>query len=226
MLKRTSVTCRIGISTDNYLTFRGDPIVLPKPDIEKLSSVDIPFSQILERRRSRRRTPSTPLTLNTLGEFLFRSARIVKREENPALGPWRPFASAAALNDLDIFLNVVNCGGLEPGLYRYQGFKHTLEPIKANLEVLRRLESFSGTEQLGVHILITARFGKMNCRYDSIAYSLVLRNVGCLIQTMYLVATALDRAPCAIGAGDADAFAKITGLPYELQGSVGDFVLR
>lgn len=210
----------------NDLQWAGEPIVLPQPDLARLAQEELPFTQVLENRRSRRMAQPTPLTLDMVAEFLFRTARIKQRDAPAPVGPWRPFASAAGVGEIDVFLSVFACEGLDAGLYRYDAENHLLQRIVVSRESLAQLESFSGMEPLGVHFLITARFGKLNTRYNSIAYSLVLRNVGCLLQTMYLVATAMDRAPCAIGAGDADVFARITGLPYEVQGTVGDFVLR
>jgi SagB-type dehydrogenase family enzyme len=57
------------------------------------------------------------------------------------------------------------------------------------------------------------------------AYALVLKHVGVLCQTMYLVATAMGLAPCALGTGDSDLFAYATGLDYVAESSVGEFAL-
>jgi SagB-type dehydrogenase family enzyme len=57
------------------------------------------------------------------------------------------------------------------------------------------------------------------------AYSVILKNVGALYQTMYLVATAMDLAPCALGGGDSDLFARAAGLEYTVETSVGEFLL-
>jgi oxazoline/thiazoline dehydrogenase len=42
---------------------------------------------------------------------------------------------------------------------------------------------------------------------------------------MYLVATAMDLAPCAIGGGNSDLFAQTTGINYLDETSVGEFIL-
>ncbi len=42
---------------------------------------------------------------------------------------------------------------------------------------------------------------------------------------MYLVATALGLAPCALGAGNSDTFAEAVGIDYFAETSVGDFML-
>jgi SagB-type dehydrogenase family enzyme len=52
-----------------------------------------------------------------------------------------------------------------------------------------------------------------------------LKHVGVLYQTMYLTATAMGLAPCAIGGGDADRFAWAAGTDYYAETSVGEFLL-
>jgi hypothetical protein len=42
---------------------------------------------------------------------------------------------------------------------------------------------------------------------------------------MYLVATAMDLAPCALGTGDSDYFTKLSGTDYLQETSVGEFIL-
>ena len=46
-------------------------------------------------------------------------------------------------------------------------------------------------------ITISARFGRMSWKYSSIAYSLILKDVGVLIQTLYLMATDMALGGCA-----------------------------
>jgi oxazoline/thiazoline dehydrogenase len=45
------------------------------------------------------------------------------------------------------------------------------------------------------------------------------------MQTMYLVATAMGLAPCALGTGNSDLFATATGTGYLLEPPVGEFLL-
>ena len=51
------------------------------------------------------------------------------------------------------------------------------------------------------------------------------RRPGVLSQAMYLAATAMGLAPCAIGGGDADLFARAAGTDYYAETSVGEFLL-
>jgi SagB-type dehydrogenase family enzyme len=61
--------------------------------------------------------------------------------------------------------------------------------------------------------------------YDSIAYAMTLKHVGVLQQTLYLVATVLGLAPCALATGDDEVAAAAFGLDYPAEVSVGEFVV-
>ena len=67
----------------------------------------------------------------------------------------------------------------------------------------------------------TARFNRLSWKYSSIAYSLILKNVGVLIQTLYLMATDMGLGGCAIGTADIDRFAKMTGIEFRVESPVG-----
>jgi SagB-type dehydrogenase family enzyme len=58
-----------------------------------------------------------------------------------------------------------------------------------------------------------------------LAYSLIVKHVGVVYQTMYLTATGMGLAPCTIGAGDSDLFARAAGPDYSAETSVGEFLL-
>jgi SagB-type dehydrogenase family enzyme len=74
-------------------------------------------------------------------------------------------------------------------------------------------------------ITIAARFNRVSWKYSSIAYSLILKDVGVLIQTLYLMATDMGLGGCAIGTGNIDLFAKMTGIEFHIEGPVGQFAL-
>ncbi len=54
---------------------------------------------------------------------------------------------------------------------------------------------------------------------------LILKDVGVLMQTFYLMATDMELGACAIGAADIDLFAKMTGLPFYVEGTVGQIAI-
>ena len=74
-------------------------------------------------------------------------------------------------------------------------------------------------------ITIAARFGRISWKYSGIAYSLILKNVGVLIQTLYMMATDMGLGGCAIGTTNIDLFAKMTGIEFHVEGPVGQFAI-
>jgi oxazoline/thiazoline dehydrogenase len=91
--------------------------------------------------------------------------------------------------------------------------------------LIQNAGSSMGTDKPQLLIIITARFQRLAWKYESISYALMLKHVGALYQTMYLVATAMNLAPCGIGLGDSDLFATAAGCDYYAQTSVGEFAL-
>ena len=80
-------------------------------------------------------------------------------------------------------------------------------------------------ENLQVLVIVAARFQRIAWKYSSMAYAAILKHVGVMYQTMYLVATAMGLAPCGIGCGDSDLFARAAGTEYFAETSVGEFLL-
>jgi SagB-type dehydrogenase family enzyme len=208
-----------------------ETIGLHRPDMASLAQEDSAFTVVLEGRRSIREYGDRPITERQLGEFLYRSARVkeLRKMEFQELSR-RPYPGAGAIYELEIYLNVHRCESLLPGLYRYCPHKHRLEKvcdptedIAALLEDAARAAGLVEAPQIA--ITIAARFQRLSWKYESIAYSLLLKNVGALYQTMFLVATAMDLAPCALGCGNSDLFARAAGLDYYAETSVGEFLL-
>jgi SagB-type dehydrogenase family enzyme len=74
-------------------------------------------------------------------------------------------------------------------------------------------------------ITIAARFGRVSWKYSSIAYALILKDVGVLLQTLYLMATDMELGVCAIGIANIELFAKMTGVEFHVEGPVGQFAI-
>jgi SagB-type dehydrogenase family enzyme len=74
-------------------------------------------------------------------------------------------------------------------------------------------------------ITIAARFGRVSWKYSSIAYALILKDVGALMQTLYLMATDMGLGGCAIGIANIELFAKMTGVEFHVEGPVGQFAI-
>jgi SagB-type dehydrogenase family enzyme len=203
-------------------------IDLPRPDIEALRTNDVPFTEVLERRRSIRPPAAARLTLRQLGEFLFRSARIRQVRTSPyGENTDRPYPGAGSQYEIEVYPVVHACDGVAAGMYHYCPLQHRLEAIAgATPDVRALLASASASKAIpDVLFVIAARFQRIAWKYESIAYSLILKDVGVVLQTMYLVATAMSLAPYAIGHGDPDLFCRAAGTDYYVESSVGEFAL-
>lgn len=205
-----------------------ETIDLFRPDLERLMREDRPFTRVLEERRSRRTPGERPVTVRELGEFLFRSSRLrgVIDKGTHEISD-RPYPGGGAMYELEIYPAVRWCEGLAPGLYHYDPGGHRLESLSAEVgALLENAGRMLDTEPPEVLIVLAARFQRVTWKYRSMAYAGILKNVGALYQTMYLVATAMDLSACALGGGDSDLFARAAGTRYTVETSVGELSLN
>jgi SagB-type dehydrogenase family enzyme len=199
-----------------------------------------PLAKLLRERHSTRSfDDQRPITLAELSGFLDTAARVLSSSSSRVDlgdgGPLvaytvRPYPSAGASYELELYLAVDTCEGLARGFYHYDAGGHALAPIAARvqeIEALLRDAGFAMGAPAAPQILITlaARFGRMSWKYSSLAYALILKDVGVLMQTLYLTATDMGLGGCAIGSTNIDLFAKMTGIEFHVEGPVGQFAL-
>jgi SagB-type dehydrogenase family enzyme len=209
------------------------PLCLPQPDIDRAMRTDPAFISVVEQRRSIREFGEAPITVNALGEFLHRVARVKAVVRVDAASEellFRVYPAGGAIHELEIYPVIARCEGLSTGIYRYDPARHALARLADRNEQVDTLLSTARSTlnhdcEPQVLLVITARFQRVQWKYESMAYALILKNVGVLYQTMYLTATAMGLAPCALGGGDSDLFAMAAGLNYYAETSVGEFAL-
>jgi SagB-type dehydrogenase family enzyme len=214
-------------------------------DLRKLadaSSEDIsPVATLLRERHSTRDfDDARPITLAELSRFLDSTARVqLKWKSNADLGggdgpvvdyTTRLYPGGGSAYELELYLTVANCEGLARGFYHYDADRHVLVPIGARaqeLEAMLTAAVFAMDASAAPQILITiaARFNRISWKYSGIAYALILKDVGVLIQTLYMMATDMGLGGCAIGTNNIDLFAKMTGIEFHIEGPVGQFAL-
>ena len=119
---------------------------------------------------------------------------------------------------------------LVPGIYHYAPLEHQLHRLpvrKPHVDALLNDARVAAALPVEPQILITlaSRFQRLSWKYSGLAYALSLKNAGVLMQTMYLVATAMGLAPCALGTGNSDLFETATGTGCLLEPPVGEFLL-
>jgi SagB-type dehydrogenase family enzyme len=211
---------------------RPGAIALFRPDVEQLRTQDPGLTAVLEERTSIREYGRTPLTVAQLGEFLYRVARVKKICDGGETGEYtqRPYPGAGASYEMELYLTIEQCQGLAAGFYWYNPLEHTLSLLHEPNHETRQLLfdanlAMGGPDRPQVLITLAARFQRVSWKYQSLAYSLILKDVGVIYATMYLVATAMHLAPCALGAGDSDLFPRLSGTDYLAETSVGEFML-
>jgi SagB-type dehydrogenase family enzyme len=217
----------------------GKKLELRKVSAAHSAAISPTATLLRERHSTRSFDDQRPITLAELARFLDGTARVQSRMRNRLdLGDGgpvityalRPYPSGGAAYELELYLAVDKCEGLARGFYHYDAGGHALVPINVNrneLEALLKGAEFAMGAPAAPQILITvtARFGRTSWKYSSIAYSLILKDVGVLIQTFYLMATDIGLGGCAIGSVNIDLFAKMTGIEFHIEGPVGQFAI-
>ena len=215
-----------------------------KIDLRKASAASPaalpPIARLLRERHSTRDfDDQQPITLAELARFLDCTMRIQSKWKSRldlgGGGPLvayttRPYPSGGSSYELELYLAIANCEGLARGFYHYDADRHALVPIEVRAPELDAMLSAAGfaMDASGppqILLTIAARFDRVSWKYSSIAYSLILKDVGVLIQTLYLAATDMRLAGCAIGTSNIELFAKMTGIEFHVEGPVGQFAL-
>jgi SagB-type dehydrogenase family enzyme len=209
----------------------GEVFPFEVPDLAAVERRDPPFTAVLERRRSLREYGSRPVTRTELGELLYRAVgarrATLRGQENSEA---RPYPAGGGLYELEVYAVLHQCEGLESGLYHYRPEEHALSRVDKRTPAVEHLLGIAASgANLStlpqVLLVLTARFAKVAWKYEAMAYTLMLKHVGVLFQNLYLVATAMDLAPCALGGGSSEVFALASGLDPLVEGAVGEFLL-
>jgi SagB-type dehydrogenase family enzyme len=208
---------------------------LHQPDLTVDDGPEMSLTDAVELRHSVRVFADEGPTAEQLGELLFRTARIRSQRVVRGAGDVRytvserPYPTAGSLYELDLYLTVDRCADLPRGIYHYDPADHALTLINQNEneieELLAGATVLIGSSRPPVLITMTARIGRLSWVYDSIAYATTLKHVGVLQQTLYLVATMLGLAPCALAMGDSELATSAFGLDWPAEVSVGEFVV-
>jgi SagB-type dehydrogenase family enzyme len=215
-------------------------VPLHRPRFEDLRASDPPLTVAIESRRSLRRHGPAAITAEQVGDLLYRTARVRRLGAGTPDGPSgydcasgytdRPYPSGGDAYELELYVSVNDCAGLDRGVYHYEPLGHRLEPVHADRiaaeELLEATRIAAGSGALPpVLISLTARFRRLSWRYEGLAYRLVLLNAGTLMQNLYLVSTAMRLAPCAIGTISIDTAARALGTDWRVEPCVAQFIV-
>lgn len=204
-------------------------------DIIPLSKVEMPpsdsFFSVHESRKTRRDFADKEINVDELGTFLYHTARVKQKFDDDKGGvTFRPAQAGGALHSIEIYPLVSTCDGLEAGLYHYNPQEHHLEKLSLITQQCKHMLLLGRGMMLNqsepqVQLLFASRFRRVQWKYESLAYSIILKDVGCLYQTMALVAEGMGLAGVALGGGHMDLFAAMSKLDCFAEGSVGSFMI-
>ena len=206
----------------------GPVVVLPEPG----SLGDASLADVLRDRHTSRDWTGR-FTLEDLSTFLH-AIWFVRAEMVGTFGEEvrRALPSAGGLHPLQPWVVADNVDGLDRGIYWYDSWDHALVhmgeesmAVKGLLWSARSAAVQKQESPIGALIVLTARFGRLQRKYRSIAYSAILKDVGVTLQTGYLVGTAMGMNVCGLGGGNAALFQMATGLDPWVEGSVGEFII-
>jgi SagB-type dehydrogenase family enzyme len=209
---------------------------LHRPNLDTLAAQDPTLTAVIEGRKSFHRFAEQPVTASQLGELLYRAARVRSLRPGPGepvpgnMSSDRPYPSAFGLHELELYLTVDRCTGLPCGIYHYDPQAHVLTLVNAveqdRAELLDSAMVTAGmTRRPPVLLSMTARIARLAWVYGGLAYATTLKHVGVLQQTLYLSATAMGLAPCALAVGDGEMASRAFGLDWPAECSVGEFLI-
>ncbi len=183
---------------------------------------------VMDARRSVRPENET-VSLSRLGEILYHAAR---ETETAVDGTTRrmTYPTPGGLGALDVYVAAERCDGLTPGMYRYDASAHVLQRVHGDSEYVDALLDAAGRGQgretrPAMLLTLAIPLARVAWKYEGIAYSLVLKTAGCLLQNIALAATALDVASCNLGTGNNIHFARATRLPDHVVSPVAEITL-
>lgn len=188
------------------------------------------LAALLGARRSRRVWAKVPIGFQAFSDLFWMSAR--NRPPKYEGHVSRAYPSGGSAYSLELYPIVAEdaVDTLPPGLYRYLPESHALEAVSPLDAECRRILVAAGhtaaTTPPPVAIIITSRYARQSEQYGRLAYTLVLKEVGGLFQTLYLAAESLGLAACALGRGTpAGLLAALCGTTEIEEPVVGEFAI-
>ena len=210
-------------------------LALPAVDLLAVAAADPPYGQVVRSRASHRDYSGPELALKQLAELLARSLGPIERESPLGMGPermwFRPYASAGAIYETDVVVIAHRVTGLTQGAYLYRPGAHALRPLEGDPASIDGLlfeaanVTGAGIQRPQALLVSAARFPDLAIKYDGIAYCLMLKNAAWIQAAIQGAATAMGLGSVPIGAGDAVAFERATGLDRYRQGPTGEIAI-
>ncbi|MFA4668153.1 SagB/ThcOx family dehydrogenase [Pyrococcus kukulkanii] len=187
-------------------TMMGEVIKLPEPRLTGEMSVE----EAIAKRRSIRRYRNESLTLQELSQLLWAAQGITEPNRK-----FRAAPSAGATYPFEVYVVVGKVKDLEPGIYHYDPFSHSIKLIKRG-DFRRALQKAALNQawvgSAAIDIVLVAYYERTTKYYGERGRMYVHMEAGHIGQNIYLQATALNLGTVAVGAFYEDQVAEILGV--------------
>ncbi len=185
----------------------------------KINIGQIPLSQAIDKRKSRRKFSQTPLSMEELS-FLLWSTQGVQDVEKNQVWTKRTVPSGGARQPFETYLIINWVEGLEPGIYRYIPIEHKLLQIQlAEPDQQEKVKEASLGQgfvgQCAVTFVWAAIPYRAEWRYRLISHKNIGIEAGHICQNLYLACEAIDAGTCAIAAYNQKLMDEIIGVDGE-----------
>jgi SagB-type dehydrogenase family enzyme len=182
-----------------------DARIIDLPDATGLQLGEMPLSEAITRRRSRREFTDAPLSLDQLSFLLGHTQGITAVEEDSsgkAARGFRAAPSGGARYPLETFIAVQRIDGLDPGLYRYLPEGHRLLVVAEDAGIGEKIRqacygnaTVSGAAVVFIWAAVPCR---SEWKYGCISHKMIAMEAGHVCQNLYLAAESIGAGTCAM----------------------------
>lgn len=212
-------------------------LLLYRPDLDADRAGGVALTALLEADHTWPSLSDRTVTVDQLGELLYRSARV--RSAGPVRLPdgrayeasQRPYFTIGCLYELEIYLSAGRCAGLSRGIYRYDPYAHALAVVNDDQDDVSTLLDLgrvaASVERYPAALLtVTARHGRGAWLFGGATHATALQHLGALQQVLHLTASAMGLAAHAVVVEDAsDRVDRLLRLRWPDETAVGECVL-
>jgi len=203
----------------SWKTYRGhERLPLPSPHLGEMT-----LEEALRNRCSLSSVPGAefsgdPINLADLGSVLGYSYGVTHSHPIQGLHQvqhFRATPSAGALYPLEIYALVFRVEGLNEGVYHYGVVDHCLEVVRKGPvrdEFLKTTTYYDMCSKAPVVLVVTSVFQRSLFKYQYRGYRFIMNDVGALLQSFYLVTTALGLGTCALAGFFDDEVGNLIGI--------------
>lgn len=159
------------------------------------------LTRLLHKRRSIRNFIIKQITKEQLSYILYNAAGLQKFDDNID-NSRRPYPSAGARYPLEIYPIILNCRGMNQGLYHYNVKDNSLE-LLYDKDIKYWVNKIFGNESWvknpSLILLISGVIQRTSVKYGERAYRHMLLEAGHLAQNICLLTTSIGLGSCPIG---------------------------